>query len=105
MKAKFIGAGLVLALSAALPAAAYAPRQNILQGHSACSGYTVDNYMEYYNDNQTEDPQLHAYCATAYTYYDAYLNAIDQGYSQEDSDKTYEAFKATAELAIQYYEH
>lgn len=85
-------------------AAAYEARENILDGEAACSGYTVDNYMEYYTSNQSDDPQQHAYCATAYTYYDGYLNAIDQGYSQSDSDRTYEAFMAAASVALDYYD-
>lgn len=83
---------------------AYPPRPNTLAGHPACSGYTVDNYKEYYAANQSGgDAQLHSMCAAAYNYYWMYLNAIRQGYSQQDSDRTYAAFQDSARVATSFY--
>ncbi len=82
----------------------YPPRPNTLAGHPACSGYTVDNYKEHYAANQSGgDAQLHSMCAAAYNYYWMYLNAIRQGYSQQDSDRTYAAFQDAARVATSFY--
>ena len=91
--------------SAASGGKGYAPRQNILSGHPACRGYTVDNYKQYFQQNSKgPDVQLHSLCAGAYNYYWMYLNAIKQGYSQADSDRTYAAFTDSAKVAIHFYE-
>lgn len=83
----------------------YPPRPNTLAGHPACSGYTVDNYKEYFAANKNSgDTQLHTMCAAAYNYYWMYLNAIRQGYSQQDSDRTYAAFQDAARVATSYYQ-
>jgi len=83
----------------------YPPRLNTLAGHPACSGYTVDNYKEYFAANKNSgDTQLHTMCAAAYNYYWMYLNAIRQGYSQQDSDRTYAAFQDAARVATSYYQ-
>jgi hypothetical protein len=82
----------------------YPARPNTLAGHPACSGYTVDNYKEYFAANKNGgDTQLHTMCAAAYNYYWMYLNAIRQGYSQQDSDRTYAAFQDAARVAIGHY--
>jgi hypothetical protein len=83
----------------------YPPRPNTLDGHPACRGYTVDNYKQYFEANKNGgDTQLHTMCAAAYNYYWMYLNAIRQGYSQQDSDRTYAAFKNAAAVATSYYQ-
>lgn len=82
----------------------YPARPNTLQGHPACAGYTVDNYKEYFESNSSgPDVQLHSLCAGAYNYYWMYLNAIRQGYSQADSDRTYAAFQDAANVATGFY--
>lgn len=70
----------------------YPARPNTLDGHPACSGYTVDNYKQYFQANSSgPDVQM-------------YLNAIRQGYSQADSDRTYSAFQDAARTATGFYE-
>lgn len=93
-------------VGAAAPARkSYPARPNILSGHPACRGYTVDNYKQYFQQNSKgPDVQLHSLCAGAYNYYWMYLNAIKQGYSQADSDRTYAAFTDSAKVAINFYE-
>lgn len=84
----------------------YAPRPNILDGHPACAGYTVDNYKSRFEAARGgPDVQLHTHCAGAYNYYWMYLNAIRQGYSQADSDRTYNAFHAAATTTIHFYQN
>lgn len=83
----------------------YPPRPNTLAGHPACAGYTVDNYQSHFQANSKgPDVQLHSLCAGAYNYYSMYLNAIRQGYSQADSDRTYQAFQGAAQTAINFYQ-
>lgn len=85
-------------------AGTYPPRPNTLAGHPACAGYTVDNYKEHFAANRNgPDVQLHSLCAGAYNYYWMYLNAIRQGYSQPDSDRTYSAFQDAARVATDFY--
>ncbi|WP_156456036.1 hypothetical protein [Sphingomonas sp. CCH9-E2] len=99
------GAPSAPAGSAAPAGKGYAARPNILSGHPACRGYTVDNYKQYFQQNSKgPDVQLHSLCAGAYNYYWMYLNAIRQGYSQADSDRTYAAFTDSAKVAINFYE-
>lgn len=89
---------------AAMGGGAYPPRPNTLAGSRSCAGYTVDNYKEYYAANTGgPDVQLHSLCAGAYNYYWMYLNAIRQGYSQADSDRTYAAFQDAAQVAEHFY--
>lgn len=83
----------------------YPARPNTLDGHPACSGYSVENYKEFYAQNSNgPDAQLHALCAGAYNYYWMYLNAIRQGYAQHDSDRTYAAFSDAARVATSFYD-
>jgi TPR repeat protein len=96
-------AGAAPGAGAVIPGS-YKARPNILNGQEACIGYSIDNYKVYYAANSKgPDAQLHALCAGAFNYYWMYLNAIRQGYSQADSDKTYGVFKASAETAIRFY--
>lgn len=90
------GAGAVASCS-------YPARPDILRGHPACTGYTVESYKEYYEANRRSDTQLHTHCASAYNYYSMYLNAIRQGYSQQDSDITYRAYENSAKVAMEFY--
>ncbi|NKF23535.1 hypothetical protein [Solimonas marina] len=84
--------------------AGYTPRPNTLDGQPACDGYTVDNYQQFFAAHQSgPDVQLHAMCAAAYNYYAMYLNAIRQGYSQQDSDRSYAAFSSAAKVATDFY--
>lgn len=86
-------------------AGSYPARPNTLDGHPACSGYTVQNYKSQFAANQNgPDVQLHTHCAGAYNYYSMYLNAIRQGYSQADSDRTYAAFSDAARVTIAFYQ-
>lgn len=83
----------------------YPARPNTLDGGAACQGYSVDNYKEVYSSNSNgPDAQLHAHCAGAYNYYWMYLNAIRQGYSQADSDRTYAAFEDAAKVTTHFYQ-
>jgi hypothetical protein len=89
----------------AVPAGSYPARPNTLDGHPACSGYSVSNYKEYFAQNSSgPDAQLHSMCAAAYNYYWMYLNAIRQGYSQADSDRTYAAFSDAARVATGFHQ-
>jgi len=82
----------------------YPAKPNTLAGHPACAGYTVENYKEHFERNSKgPDVQLHTLCAGAYNYYWMYLNAIRQGYSQADSDRTYAAFQDSARVATSFY--
>jgi TPR repeat protein len=91
----------------AKPAAAgnYAPRPNTLLGSAACRGYTNENFQQYFAQHSNgPDVQLHSLCAGAFNYYAMYLNAIRQGYSQADSDRTYKAFTDAALVATNFYQ-
>lgn len=84
----------------------YPARPNILAGHAACAGYTVDNYKTHFEANRNSaDVQLHTHCASAYNYYWMYLNAIKQGYSQADSNITYGVYEDAANGAINFYQN
>lgn len=82
----------------------YPARPNTLLGHAACRNYTNENFKtEYAKHASGPDAQLHSHCAGAFNYYAMYLNAIRQGYSQADSDRTYDAFKKAEATAIGFY--
>jgi hypothetical protein len=91
--------------SAAGGGASFATRPNTLIGSSACSGYSNDNYKEFFEANSNgPDVQLHTMCAAAFNYYSAYLNAISLGYSEGQCNQTYGAFQSTASVATNFYE-
>lgn len=101
------GGGLASALSpsAASGGASFATRENHLLGSAACSGYTNDNYKEFFASNSNgPDVQLHTMCAAAFNYYSMYLNAIRQGYSEPQCNQTYGAFQSAASVATNFYE-
>lgn len=96
-------AGVATGKGAVTPGS-YPARRNTLDGSAACAGYSVDNYKEYFEMNsQGPDVQLHTLCAGAYNYYWMYLNAIRQGYSKSESDRTYRAFQDAALVATDFY--
>jgi hypothetical protein len=73
--------------------------------HPACSGYTVDNYKQVFEQNANgPDVQLHTHCAGAYNYYWMYLNAIRQGYAEHDANRTYAAHADAARVAMSFYD-
>lgn len=67
----------------------YPTRPNLAEG-SQCPGFTIGNYRTH-AFNGGRDQQLFALCGQAFEYYKMYLNAIDQGYSEADSNRTYNA--------------
>lgn len=81
----------------------WTPEPNTLLGSAACPGYSNTNYMQYYESHKQEDGQLHSLCAAAFNYYSMYLNARTQGYSKQEAQQTYEAFRKSAQVATEYY--
>lgn len=67
----------------------YPTRPNLAEG-SQCPGFTLGNYRTH-AFNGGRDQQLFALCGQAFEYYKMYLNAIDQGYSEADANRTYNA--------------
>lgn len=84
-------------------AGTWTPEPNTLLGDPACPGYSNTNYMQYYESHKHEDGQLHPLCAAAFNYYSMYLNARTQGYSKQEAQQTYEAFRKSAQVATEYY--
>jgi hypothetical protein len=79
-------------------------KPNTLLGSAACRGYTNENYQQYFQQHANgPDVQLHSLCAGAFNYYHMYVNAIRQGYSAADCDKTYKAFSDAALVATEFY--
>ena len=83
-------------------AAAYPTRDNALNGEAACQGFTMSNYRER-GLAGGNDVQLNTMCAQAYEYYAMYLNAIRQGYSEADANRTFDAHAAASRNAVGFY--
>ena len=77
-----------------------AAKPNVIDG-GACSKVTASNY-------RTEalvkdgDTQLRTMCGAAHEYYNVYLNALKQGYSPADADRSYQAHVQAATTAASY---
>ena len=83
----------------------YPAREDVLLGHPACAGYTVENYKSRFAANsEGNDVQLHTMCAQSYDLFASYNRAIAQGYSRTDSDLTYDAYMQAALNASHFYE-
>jgi hypothetical protein len=67
----------------------YPTRPNLAEG-SQCPGFTIGNYRTH-AFNGGRDQQLFALCGQAFEYYKMYLNAINEGYSEADANRTYNA--------------
>jgi hypothetical protein len=85
-------------------AASYATRPNALEGHPACAGFNLSNYRQLGLEGGN-DVQLKTMCAQAFEYYSMYLNAIRQGYSESDANRTYAAHEDSAKVASAFYEN
>lgn len=91
-----------LAEAPALPNAAFPVRPNALDGDPGCAGFTLANYRQRGLEGG-HDVQLKTMCAQAFEYYNMYLNAIRQGYSEADCNRTYDAHAAAALNASAFY--
>lgn len=81
----------------------YPTRPNLLNGSAACSMMNQGNYREV-GLSGGNDVQLKTMCAQAHEYYSMYLNAIRQGYSEADANRTYAAHEGAAQNAISFYQ-
>jgi hypothetical protein len=84
--------------------ASYPTRPNLLDGSPACSMMNQSNYRQV-GVSGGNDVQLKTMCAQAHEYYHMYLNAIAQGYSEADANRTYAAHQGAAQNAISFYEN
>ncbi|GIL39711.1 hypothetical protein TMPK1_19480 [Rhodospirillales bacterium TMPK1] len=76
-------------------------KDEAIRPHAAGSN---ENYQQYFQQHSTgPDVQLHSLCAGAFNYYHMYVNAIRQGYSEADCNKTYKAFSDAALVASDFY--
>jgi hypothetical protein len=82
----------------------YPTRPNLLDGSPACSMMNQGNYREV-GVSGGNDVQLKTMCAQAHEYYHMYLNAIAQGYSEADANRTYAAHQGAAQNAISFYQN
>jgi hypothetical protein len=82
----------------------YPTRPNLLDGSPACSMMNQANYRQV-GVSGGNDVQLKTMCAQAHEYYHMYLNAIAQGYSEADANRTYAAHQGAAQNAISFYEN
>jgi membrane-associated protease RseP (regulator of RpoE activity) len=82
----------------------YPTRPNLLDGSPACSMMNQSNYRQV-GVSGGNDVQLKTMCAQAHEYYHMYLNAIAQGYSEADANRTYAAHQGAAQNAISFYEN
>ena len=94
------GGGMGNGLSGVAGQAMAAAKPNVIDG-GACSKVTASNY-------RTEalvkdgDTQLRTMCGAAHEYYNVYLNALKQGYSPADADRSYQAHVQAATTAASY---
>lgn len=84
--------------------ASYPTRGNALDGSQACSMMNLNNYRTVALSGNP-DAQLKTMCGQAFEYYHMYLNAIQQGYSEDDANRTYSAHEQSARVAISFYEN
>ena len=78
-------------------------RASALDGSPACSMMNEGNYREAALA-EGPDQQLRALCGAAFEYYTMYKRAIEQGYSEADANRTYDAHQQAALVAISHYE-
>jgi hypothetical protein len=82
----------------------YPTRPNALGGSAACSMMNQGNYRDV-SLSGGNDVQLKTMCGQAFEYYSMYLRAIEQGYSEADANRTYDAHQQAALNAISFYEN
>jgi hypothetical protein len=93
-------AGAAAGASGAMGGAGYPTRQMVNLG-STCPGFTLENYRTRSFEGGA-DTQLFTMCGHAFEYYNMYLNAIRQGYSEADANRTYSAHEQSARVAIAF---
>jgi membrane-associated protease RseP (regulator of RpoE activity) len=79
----------------------YPKKPNLAMG-SQCPGFTMGNYRTYALQGGN-DQQLFSLCGQAFEYYHMYENAIAQGYSEADANRTYAAHEDSARVATDFY--
>jgi hypothetical protein len=87
----------------ALPGSVPVPRMGVqlkpnLAATPACAGFTESNYQQMAMQGGG-DTQLYVMCGAAFNYYAMYKNAIAQGYSAADAERTYDAHRQSALVA------
>jgi hypothetical protein len=82
----------------------YPTRPNALNGSPACSMMNEGNYRTVAVSGGN-DVQLKTMCGQAFEYYHMYKNAIAQGYSEADANRTYAAHQGAAQNAISFYQN
>jgi hypothetical protein len=82
----------------------YPTRPNALDGSPACSMMNEGNYRDV-SLSGGNDVQLKTMCGQAFEYYHMYKNAIAQGYSEADANRTYAAHQGAAQNAISFYQN
>ena len=82
--------------------ASYPTKPNLLAGKAACSMMNESNYRQV-GVSGGNDVQLKTMCAQAYEYYVMYKRAIAQGHAEADANRTYDAHRQSAQVAIGYY--
>ena len=86
---------------AAAGRASYPTRGNLALGPQ-CPGFTTENYQSR-STQGGGDTQLFTMCAQAFHLYKQYLNAIAQGYSEADANRTYDAHSKASQVAGNFY--
>jgi hypothetical protein len=89
--------------SAGLGGGSYPTRPNALAGSPACAMMNETNYREVALSGGG-DVQLKTLCGQAFEYYQVYRNAIAQGYSEADANRTYDVHQKAARQVIQFYQ-
>ncbi|MCC6915546.1 MAG: hypothetical protein IT566_17750, partial [Rhodospirillaceae bacterium] len=74
----------------------YPTRPNLAEGPQ-CPGFTLGNYRTHAYEGG-RDQQLYSHCGVAFEYYKMYLNAIEQGYSEADANRTYNAHEGAVRV-------
>lgn len=74
----------------------YPTRPNLAEGPQ-CPGFTLGNYRTHAYEGG-RDQQLYSHCGVAFEYYKWYLNAIEQGYSEADANRTYNAHEGAVRV-------
>ncbi len=74
----------------------YPTRPNLAEGPQ-CPGFTISNYRTHAYEGG-RDQQLYSHCGVAFEYYKWYLNAIEQGYSEADANRTYNAHEGAVRV-------
>jgi hypothetical protein len=82
----------------------YSTRPNLLEGSPACAMMNESNYRTEALSGGN-DVQLKTMCGQAFEYYHMYKNAIAQGYSEADANRTYAAHEGAAQNAISFYQN